>query len=122
METLSLTGKRVLITGAAGGVGRAVATRLAAEGALMVIADRDEQGLAVLAYELAGMASTYAGDLAHADDVAGLFGEVDRALGGLDILVGCAGVGSDPLMAFGDESWRDVIMSNLVSYVACTRA
>jgi NAD(P)-dependent dehydrogenase (short-subunit alcohol dehydrogenase family) len=120
MANVTLGGKRVLVTGAAGGVGRALAARLAGEGARQVLADRDAGPLRELA-EKHG-AAFVAGDLGSAEGNAEVFAEVDRALGGLDVLVAAAGIGSEPLMAFSDESWREVIASNLISYVAATRA
>lgn len=118
MPALSLEGARVVITGAAGGVGRALTRRLAEEGARLMLTDRDDGQH----YERPPGAETHvrSADLSRAEDVRALFRDVDEKLGGLDILVACAGVGSDPLMAFQDDSWRDVIESNLVSYVACT--
>jgi 3-hydroxy acid dehydrogenase/malonic semialdehyde reductase len=123
MGSISLSEKRVLVTGGAGGVGRALAARLLEDGARLLLADRNAEVLDRLADELddAERIATFAGDLTATAGVDALFGEVDRRLGGLDILVACAGVGSEPLMAFADDSWRDVIESNLLSYVACTR-
>jgi 3-hydroxy acid dehydrogenase/malonic semialdehyde reductase len=123
MGSISLSEKRVLVTGGAGGVGRALAARLLEDGARLLLADRNAEVLDRLADELddGERIATFAGDLTATAGVDALFGEVDRRLGGLDILVACAGVGSEPLMAFADDSWRDVIESNLLSYVACTR-
>lgn len=123
MGSLSLNGKRVLITGAGGGVGREVAQRMAEAGARMVLTDRNLDTLNTLNTLVGGEtgALAVAADLGSAQGVDRVFAEVDARLGGLDILVACAGIGSEPLMAFNDESWRDVITSNLVSYVACTR-
>lgn len=120
--TVEMRDRRVLITGAAGGVGRALGQRLAQLGARVFLADRDAGRLGQLADELAIGGQWFAGDLAGPEAVAGLFAQVDATLGGLDAMVACAGIGSDPLMAFEDESWRDVVACNLVSYVACTRA
>jgi 3-hydroxy acid dehydrogenase / malonic semialdehyde reductase len=117
----SLTGKRVLITGGAGGVGRAVAERMLANGARVLIADRGESDPAALARELGGDVEAVAADLASPARVDHMFKQVDEWLGGLDILVACAGVGSGPLMEMDDAGWRYVIESNLVSYVACTK-
>jgi NAD(P)-dependent dehydrogenase (short-subunit alcohol dehydrogenase family) len=124
MASLSLSGQRVLITGAAGGVGRATAGRMLDEGARLLLSDRDRAPLERVAEELgdAARVAVHAGDLARGEVVRELFGRVDDALGGLDMLVACAGVGSEPLMDFTDDSWRSVIDSNLVSYVACTQA
>jgi 3-hydroxy acid dehydrogenase/malonic semialdehyde reductase len=122
-----LAGKRVLITGAAGGLGRAVARSFLEEGAQLLITDRDAEDLEQVAVALAGDVATgstpawAAADLSDADGVDGLFAEVDRQLGGLDILVACAGIGAAPLMETSDPEWRYVIESNLMSYVACTQ-
>jgi 3-hydroxy acid dehydrogenase / malonic semialdehyde reductase len=122
MGALALDGKRVLITGGGGAVGRAVWERMNAAGAQVLLTDRNLDTLGALVREAGEeRAWAVAADLGTAQGVDRVFAEVDARLGGLDILVACAGIGSEPLMAFGDESWRDVITSNLVSYVACTR-
>jgi NAD(P)-dependent dehydrogenase (short-subunit alcohol dehydrogenase family) len=63
----------------------------------------------------------FAGDLARQDELERLFELVDADLGGLDILVACAGLPSDSLMEISDAGWRHVIDANLVSYVGCTK-
>lgn len=122
MTAQSLEGKRILVTGAAGGVGRALCRRLDEAGARLFLSDRFEAPLAELARDLGSRAGLHAGDLSDSGQVDAAFARIDAELGGLDMLIACAGIGSEPLMAFTDESWRDVIASNLVSYVACTRA
>ena len=122
MAALNLSGKRVLVTGSGGGVGRAVAQRMSEAGASLLLTDRNSETLDTVIGDIgAGNANVVAADLGSVEGVERVFAEVDARLGGLDILVACAGIGSEPLMAFEDESWRDVITSNLVSYVACTR-
>lgn len=118
-----LQGKRVLITGGAGGVGRAVAERMLEQGARILITDREEGHLRPLVEALAsqGEIASITADLSGAPGLQRMFGKVDEWLGGLDILVACAGVGSGPLMEMDDAGWRYVIDSNLVSYVACTK-
>jgi len=110
-----LRGRRVLITGGAGGVGRETAARMLATGAKVVSADipgaeRHAEG-----------SITFSGDLARQEEIERLFGFVDAQLGGLDVLVACAGLPSDPLMTISDEGWRQVIDANLVSYVGCAK-
>jgi 3-hydroxy acid dehydrogenase / malonic semialdehyde reductase len=124
MVAMSLSERRVLITGAAGGVGRAITLQLLEAGARLMVTDRDKAMLERMIEELGGpqRMTLHAGDLSRREDIDELFARVDDALGGLDILVACTGVGAEPLMAFGDQSWRDVIESNLVSHVACTQA
>ncbi|SSC64632.1 SDR family NAD(P)-dependent oxidoreductase [Ciceribacter selenitireducens] len=78
-----LTGKRALVTGAASGIGRAVAEALAAEGATVIGLDlRPQEGnIAILAC-----------DLADEGQIVSCVGEAARRLGGLDILVNNAGI------------------------------
>ena len=114
-----LEGKRVLVTGGAGAVGRAVAERMIAAGARVVIADRPQADLAAVTEALGGgRIEAVAADLASPAGVDAMFARADQWLGGLDILVACAGVGSGPLMEMDDADWRYVIESNLASYVA----
>lgn len=122
MAARSLAGSRILVTGAAGGVGRAISEKLAAEGARLFLTDLEGDSFQRLETNLGPKAAMLATDLTRPDEVARLFSALDEELGGLDMLVACAGIGSEPLMAFDDESWREVIAVNLVSYVACTRA
>ena len=110
-----LAGRRVLITGGAGGVGRETAARMLAAGAQVVSADIPG------ATRHADGAIAFAGDLARQDEIERLFYFVDDQLGGLDILVACAGLPSDPLMTISDAGWRQVIDANLVSYVGCAK-
>lgn len=118
-----LAGKRVLITGGAGGVGRAVAERMLEAGARVLVTDRDEGALRQLSGMFAskGTLESVTADLSGSTGLERVFDRVDAWLGGLDILVACAGVGSGPLMEMDDAGWRYVIESNLVSYVACTK-
>lgn len=118
-----LAGKRVLITGGAGGVGRAVADRMVARGAKVLVADRCELELRSVIEGLGqgGKIEAVTADLSSATGLQRMFDRVDSWLGGLDILIACAGVGSGPLMEMDDAGWRYVIESNLVSYVACTK-
>ena len=122
----NLRGKRVLITGGAGGVGRAVAARMVAAGARVLLADRDQALLRHVVDPLQGDEGSDAVDFIATDlaDTAGIgrmFERVDSWLGGIDMLVACAGVGSGPLLEMAEPDWRYVIESNLVSYVACTQ-
>src|SRR5690242_15383041 len=115
MAATSLKGRRVLITGGAGGVGRETAALMLADGAQVVSADipgatRHAEGSLI-----------FSGDLARQEEIDRLFAFVDAQFGGLDILVACAGLPSDPLMTISDEGWRQVIDANLVSYVGCSK-
>jgi 3-hydroxy acid dehydrogenase/malonic semialdehyde reductase len=115
MADNSLAGQRVLITGGAGGVGRETAARMLAAGARVISAD-----IPGAARHAEGTIA-FAGDLARQDELERLFALVDAELGGLDILVACAGLPSDSLMDISDDGWRQVIDANLVSYVGCAK-
>ncbi len=81
---MRLRGRRALVTGAAGGVGRALVTRLRSEGAAVALADRDLEGCDGEVF--------LAGDLGEAAYCDSLPGRAAEALGGLDILVNNAGL------------------------------
>lgn len=118
-----LQGKRVLVTGGAGGVGRNVARRMVEAGARVLISDLSEDGLGPVVDGLRnlGEIAAVAADVSTGEGVARLFARADEWLGGLDILVACTGVPAAPLMETDDAEWRNVINANLMSYVACTK-
>jgi NAD(P)-dependent dehydrogenase (short-subunit alcohol dehydrogenase family) len=108
-------GKVAVVTGAASGIGRATAVRFAAEGAKVVLADRDEGGLRALAETLpAGAARVAPFD---AGDPASCRGLIETATGGggpLDILCNIAGVlDMRPLADIDDALWARMIGVNL---------
>jgi 3-oxoacyl-[acyl-carrier protein] reductase len=115
--------KVTLITGAAGGIGGALARLLAERGARLLLTDRDETGLARLSADLGEAVATLAGD-AH-----------DRALpqacvaaalarfGRLDGLVTCAGASRPcPLVEMEDEEWDRLVDLNLSAVFRFSRA
>jgi len=116
-----LTNKRILITGAAGGIGSATAARFVQEGARVVALDRDTQALERLVAHLPGVHGTLVADVSQADDVARAFGELDALAGGLDVLINNAGVSlRHNLIDIAPDEWRQVMAVNLdgVFYVA----
>lgn len=115
MAQFDLTDRRVLITGGAGGVGRETAARMVAAGAHVVSADIPS------ATGHAAGTIAFSGDLGRQEDIERLFRFVDQQLGGLDVLVACAGLPADALMDISDAGWRQVIDANLVSYIGCTK-
>ena len=118
MSFASLEGKTALVTGASRGIGRAIATELAAAGATVVIGYRSGQDeAAALATELGARAVQ--ADVANAEDAARLVAEA----GDLDILVNNAGLTRDGLLArMSDDDWRTVIETNLSSVFYTCRA
>jgi 3-oxoacyl-[acyl-carrier protein] reductase len=114
----SLEGKRALVTGASKGIGKAIATELAAAGASVVVGYRSGKKEAeALASELGGGAIQ--ADVSSAEDAKRLVEEA----GDLDILVNNAGLTRDGLLArMSDEDWRTVIDTNLASVFYTCRA
>jgi 3-oxoacyl-[acyl-carrier protein] reductase len=114
----SLEGKTALVTGASRGIGRAIASELAAAGASVVIGYRSGKDEAeALASEL-GVRAVQA-DVSNAEEAARLVAEA----GDLDILVNNAGLTRDGLLArMSDDDWRTVIETNLSSVFYTCRA
>ena len=95
----SLAGRVAFITGGAGGIGRATAARMAAEGACVVLADIDAEALAAASADLArsfgpDSVATCRFDVTDEQAVAAAFAEASLAFGGIDILVSNAGIAS----------------------------
>jgi len=116
-----LKDKRVLITGGASGIGFATAGRFIEEGSRVAILDRDEAALQHARKELPGLQGAIHADVSDDKSVAGAFDELDRLLGGPDVLINNAGISiRNPFMDIKPDQWRTVIGVNLngVFYVA----
>ncbi|MGI8911668.1 MAG: SDR family NAD(P)-dependent oxidoreductase [Rubrobacteraceae bacterium] len=88
-----LGGKRAIVTGAGSGIGRAIALRLASEGARVILADLDEEAIENVASEIGGEALVHRADVTKAADVEALVGRAVSEWGGLDVMVNNAGIG-----------------------------
>lgn len=88
-----LTGQRALVTGAAAGIGAAIARRLVDEGARVAVADIDRAAAASTAAELGERATPYALDVSSDESVRTTVAAIASDFGGLDVLVNNAGVG-----------------------------
>jgi NAD(P)-dependent dehydrogenase (short-subunit alcohol dehydrogenase family) len=117
--TQRLEGRRIVVTGGASGIGRAVAHRAAVEGAHVAVFDLPAQLAAVPAGQL-----PVACDVADAAAVEAAFAVVDEALGGVDGAVAAAGVGSDgsDCVAASLEHWQRLISVNLTGVFLTARA
>ena len=101
-----LTGKKALITGASGGIGAAIARSFHAQGAVVTLSGTRKDALDALAGELGERAYVVACDLGEPEAAQVLAKEAESAMGGLDILVNCAGIGSGrPIELFDEEMW-----------------
>lgn len=89
-----LKGKRILLTGASGGIGQAIARRLSREGARLVLASRSEDKLRTLAAELGTQVLPVGADLMAEADRQRLLDAAVAKFGGLDVLVNNAGIAS----------------------------
>jgi 2-hydroxycyclohexanecarboxyl-CoA dehydrogenase len=121
MGMRGLTGRVALVTGAASGIGRAAALRLAEEGCRVALADLNLEG----ARAAAGQARGHAIRLDVSDPEAARAGvaEAERELGPLDILVNCAGWDRvEPFVESTVATWDRIIGINLKGVIGCTRA
>jgi 3-oxoacyl-[acyl-carrier protein] reductase len=120
-----LDSRTALVTGASQGIGEAIARRLAAEGARVVLAARSEERLAEVARaigEAGGEAIAWPLDLADAGALAGRIEALPAEWAGIDVLINNAGITRDNLLArMSLEDWRAVLDTNLTGAFALTR-
>jgi 3-oxoacyl-[acyl-carrier protein] reductase len=121
MLQIDLSGKRALVTGAAAGIGRACAAALAEAGASIVAVDVNERGIEQTIDSI-GSGLAVRCDLSSPDDVDAMRAQVLSELGGVDILINCAGIISykKGIGAFPIEEWDRVLDVNLRgTYLVC---
>ena len=115
-------GKAVLVTGAAQGMGRAIAERFLEAGAAVAIFDLDADLVAETAKELGatGKVVAVAGDVARREDVRRACDTCVAELGSLDVLAAQAGIGDlCPLLEIDDARWQRMIDVNLTGVFLC---
>jgi NAD(P)-dependent dehydrogenase (short-subunit alcohol dehydrogenase family) len=106
-----LDGRRAIVTGGGAGIGRAIAHRLAEEGARVVVADIDEPAAATVAAELGNGAVARQVDVSLSGEVEALVRESVELMGGLDVFVNNAGVGVAATVVETSEEDYDRIMA-----------
>jgi 3-oxoacyl-[acyl-carrier protein] reductase len=118
-----LSGMTALVTGASGGIGSAIARRLAGQGARVAVSGSNGDKLEAFRDELGGEHVALVANLSDATAIDALVPQAVERLGKLDILVNNAGVTRDNLaMRMKDEEWSDVIRINLEAAFRLCRA
>lgn len=122
---MRVEGKVVLVTGAAGGIGRALAERFHREGAAAVaVADLDESGVTALADEIGGLALR--ADVSREDEVRALISATEDQLGPIDLLCSNAGLACSDAPGWTavsqpDEQWDRLWRVNVMAHVWAAR-
>jgi len=128
VESQKLKGKVAIVTGAGSGIGKALARRLAADGASVVVADIQKFDLAAAEIAKATGARSLGlqVDVSSEEDVARMAVETVKAFGRIDILVNNAAVFSTlklrPFEEIGVAEWRKVMDVNIMGVALCCRA
>lgn len=118
-----LAGKNVFLTGAASGIGRAVAIAAAREGATVFLTDIDQQGLIAVVEEItaAGGDVAYAApvDLADHEAVQAMAAEITADHGAMDVVMNIAGIAAwGTISAMPHRTWRQVVEVNLMGPIS----
>jgi NAD(P)-dependent dehydrogenase (short-subunit alcohol dehydrogenase family) len=125
-----LTGQTAIVTGAATGIGEAIARRLARAGAAVAVADLNFDGASETAQSIgggasgAGLAFAVHIDITLSDSVNAAVTEVLARTGRIDILVNNAGIAgrTAPVWEVTDEDWQQIVAVNLTGVFYCCRA
>jgi NAD(P)-dependent dehydrogenase (short-subunit alcohol dehydrogenase family) len=119
---MRLGGRTVVVTGAAGGIGRALAVRCAAEGARVAVTDVQAEALQRVGEELGPSGLALPVDVADAEAVSGLIDRVETELGPVEVFFANAGVaiGEDPVDT-PDEVWEKAFAVNVRAHVYAAR-
>lgn len=121
---LDFTGKSVIVTGAAQGIGRAIVAAMVAAGARVAALDLDADGLQQAI--VAGATRVDVLDLADQQRVVQIINEIEKDFGGIDILVtaagGVRGQVAQPLESVDEQSWHQLFAANVDAAFYCAQA
>jgi NAD(P)-dependent dehydrogenase (short-subunit alcohol dehydrogenase family) len=119
---MNLKDKIIVVTGAASGIGRALAQRFTAEGAKAVVcADRDEAGAKATAAGLGAAGSAFRVDVSKEDEIAGLIETVERDIGPIDLFCSNAGIGVGGGAEAANGEWQRIWDINVMAHVWAAR-
>ena len=122
---MSVEGKRVLITGAAQGIGRGIAERLASEGASVCVADLNGDGaeeVAASIRETGGNAVSAIGNVVERTEIRSMIDTCVSELGGLDVMFNNAGFNKpQPFLEVTDDVWHQVMNVNALGVLMGTQ-
>ncbi len=117
-----LSGKRVMVTGSASGIGFSTAMRFASEGAFVFLVDRDAEALERAAKQHGNFRGSFVADVSSETDVVASFAKMDDILGGIDVLVSNAGISvRSACTDISYEQWNRVMGINLGGMFLCAR-
>src|SRR3989442_10728063 len=109
-----LTGKRVIITGGASGIGAATAARFLEEGSAVCVLDRDAKGRQQIQRQLPDLAGTIDADVSNLKQVQAAFADAVSIMGGVDVVINNAGISiRHNFLDITPEEWDKVIAVNL---------
>jgi len=116
---VSVRDKRIVVTGAGRGIGRAIAARMAADGARVVVNDVNADAVTAVAAEIG--AHAVPGNAASAEGAAALVSAATGHLGAIDTWFGNAGISRFAGLDTPDEDWADVLDVNVLAHVRAAR-
>ena len=117
---MKLAGKHAVVTGAANGIGRALARKFSAEGARVVIADLDLERASTLASEIDGLAAAV--DVGDESSLRALVERAEREGGPIDLFCSNAGIGVLGGVEVENEHWQEIWEVNVMAHVYAARA